>query len=184
VEQQKYNIIYSDPPWKFNNKKTGGSMKSGADFHYPTMTIKQLCDLPVQNICTDNCTLFMWWVGSQPKAAITVAEAWGFEILTMTGFDWVKLTKKGKLHFGMGFWTRAGSESCLIATRGSQRRINASVRAVIQCERLGHSKKPPEVRRRIIALMGDLPRAELFAREQTPGWAVFGNQVENSIQLP
>lgn len=179
----KYAIIYADPPWRFNNKRTGGSMKSGADFQYPTMTVGEICCLPIQNICADNCTLFMWWVPSQPEAAIAVAKAWGFKIKTMVGFDWVKLTKKGKLHFGMGFYTRMGSEACLIATKGKVKRISASVRAVIQAERLGHSRKPPEVRDRIVKLMGDIPRAELFAREQTPGWAVFGNQVENSIIL-
>lgn len=179
----KYKIIYADPPWKFNNKKTGGSMVSGAEAHYPTMKVEEICNLPVKDIADDDCILFMWWVASMPKEAIKVVESWGFTVKTMTGFNWVKTTKKGKLHFGMGFTTRAGSECCLIATKGKPKRINGSIRSVIMAEATKHSKKPDIFRDEIIRLMGDKKRIELFARNNTPGWDVFGNEVGNSIQL-
>ncbi len=179
----KYQIIYSDPPWKFNNKKTGGSMISGADAKYPIMTVKELCALPIKDIADDNCILFMWWVGSQPLEALEVMMAWGFKLKTMTGFNWVKLTKNKKPYFGMGFWTRAGSESCLIAVKGKPKRISGSIRSVEIAINEGHSRKPPIFRTRITELMGDLPRVELFAREQTDGWDVFGDEVDNSIKL-
>lgn len=139
---KKYQIIYADPAWTFNNKKTGGSMVSGADTHYETMSVSDMAKIPVNDMTDENCVLFMWWVASQPKEAIQLAEAWGFTIKTMTGFNWVKTSKLGKLFFGMGFWTRAGSEMCLIAVKGKPKRINASVRSVVMAENEKHSKKP------------------------------------------
>lgn len=180
---KKYKIIYADPPWSFNNKRTGGSLTSGAQAKYSTMTLDQLAALPIRDITDADCVLVMWWVGSQPVEAVRLAEAWGFTIKTMSGFNWVKVTKTGKPFFGMGFWTRAGSESCLIAVKGKARRVSASVRSVLIEEAGEHSKKPDQVRDLIVQLCGDVPRLELFARCETPGWDVFGDEVKNSIQL-
>lgn len=180
---KKYNIIYADPAWSFNNKNTGGSLKSGSAAHYDVMTVMDMCKLPVNEIADDNCVLFMWWVASQPKEAIMLAESWGFTIKTMSGFNWIKQTRLGKLFFGMGFWTRQGSESCLIAVKGKPKRINASIRSVILAENTKHSRKPNIFRKEIVNLMGDLPRIELFAREQLEGFDVWGNEVENTIEL-
>ena len=187
----KYKIIYADPPWSFNNKKTGGSMKSGADSHYNTMIVDDICNLPINEIADDNCVLFMWWVASQPLEALRVVESWGFTLKTMTGFNWVKTTKRGKLDFGMGFWTRAGSELCLIATKGRPKRINAGIRPVVLAdldevifaENEKHSKKPDIFRTKIVELIGDVPRIELFARKKSEGWSVFGNQVDGSVKF-
>ncbi len=179
----KYQIIYADPPWAFNNKRTGGNLSSGAGQKYDVMTVDDICKLPVNKIADDNCVLFMWWVGSMVDEAIQVARAWGFEIKTMTGFDWVKMTKSNKLFFGMGFWTRQGLENCLIAIKGKPKRIDAGIRAVILAPAEEHSKKPDEARKRIVKLMGDLPRIELFARQSTPGWDVWGNEVDSTIDI-
>jgi N6-adenosine-specific RNA methylase IME4 len=178
LPDKKYNIIYADPPWKFNNKNTGGSMVSGSAAKYDTMSLLGLCVLPVHDMAADDCVLFMWWVGSQPKAALAVMKAWGFTLKTITGFDWVKETATGLPDFGMGWWTRAGSEHCLIATRGNPKRASGSVRSVITSKKRKHSQKPDEIRDRIVQLCGDLPRIELFARQQTPGWDVWGDEVE------
>ena len=175
---QKFDIIYADPSWSFNNKNTGGSMKSGADAHYKTMSVEEMCKLPVKKIANDNCILFMWWVASQPKEAIQLAESWGFKIKTMTGFNWVKTTKNGKLGFGMGFWTRQLSENCLIATKGKPKRANAGVRSVILAQNIKHSKKPDIFRKEIVKLMGDVPRIELFACETSDGWTSVGYDVD------
>lgn len=180
---KKYKIIYADPPWGFRNKNTGGSLKSGSLAHYETMNMDQLCALPVNDIADDDCVLFMWWVASQPAEALFLLQCWGFRLKTMTGFNWLKTTEKGSSHFGMGFWTRAGSECCLIAVKGKPKRVSASVRSVVVSNVQEHSRKPDLVRDRIVALCGDVPRVELFARQQTPGWDVFGNEVENSIIL-
>jgi N6-adenosine-specific RNA methylase IME4 len=103
---KKYDILYLDPPWQFNNKNTGGSMKSGSNAQYPTLSLQELKQLDIPSIASNDCVMFMWWVGSQPKEAIELVESWGFTLKTMTGFNWIKLTKLGKLFFGMGFWTR------------------------------------------------------------------------------
>jgi N6-adenosine-specific RNA methylase IME4 len=183
---KKYKIIYADPPWSFSNKNTGGNLKSGASAHYNTMSIDDICKLPINNLADDNCVLFMWWIASQPKEAIKLVESWGFTIKTMTGFNWVKTTKSDKLFFGMGFWTRAGSEMCLIAVKGKPKRINAGIRSVRLAPIQEHSKKPDIFRRDIEALMGGgggMPKIELFARNETEGWDVFGNEVNNSIKM-
>ena len=174
---KKYQIIYADPPWQFNNKNTGGGLNSGSANKYDVMKIKDICALPINKITDTNCILFMWWVGAMPEEAIQVYKAWGFQIKNMNGHVWVKLTKTGKKYFGMGFWTRAGSESLLIATKGKIRPIVHNIRAVQEHINEGHSKKPNTFRELIVELMGDLPRIELFAREKTEGWDVWGNEV-------
>jgi N6-adenosine-specific RNA methylase IME4 len=179
----KYKIIYADPSWKFDNKNTGGSMKSGAAAHYDVMTLEQMKQLPIQDIAANDCVLVMWWVGSQPQEAIDLAKAWGFTIKTMTGFNWVKLTKLGKLFFGMGFWTRAGSECALIATKGKPKPASHSVRSVVKAMVGRHSEKPAIFRELVVELCGDLPRIELFARTEAEGWSAWGNEVGDSIKL-
>jgi N6-adenosine-specific RNA methylase IME4 len=104
--QKKYKIILADPPWRFGNKKTGGGMKSGAESHYRTMSLENICSMPINDIAEDDCVLFMWWVASMPQFALSVVDAWGFKLKTMTGFCWEKETVHGKPFFGMGFWTR------------------------------------------------------------------------------
>lgn len=180
---KKYNIIYADPPWPYKNKNTGGSMKSGASNHYPTMSIEDICNMDVQSISDDDCVLFMWWVGSMPEEAIQIVKAWGFKIKNMNGFVWVKLTKRLLLFFGMGFWTRAGSESCIIATKGKIKPVKRNIRAVIKAVNEKHSKKPNIFRKKIIELCGDIPRIELFAREKLEGFDVWGNEVKSDVKL-
>ena len=178
-----YEIIYADPPWQFNNKKTGGSMISGAASKYLTTGIEGLKQIPVNDIAADNCTLIMWYVGAMPQEAIDLVHAWGFTIKNLNGFVWRKLTKKEKPFFGMGFRTRAGSESAIIATKGKPKVYSHSVRAVREAPVSKHSAKPPEFRNDIIELCGDLPRLEMFARESVDGWDVFGNETPNSIEI-
>jgi N6-adenosine-specific RNA methylase IME4 len=97
---------------------------------------------------------------------------------------WHKTTKHGKSHFGMGHWTRANTEDCLIAVRGKPKRVNADVRQFIEAPRGRHSAKPDEVRERLVRLMGDVPRLEMFAREAAPGWDVWGLEVESDTEVP
>ena len=180
---KKYNIIYADPAWPFNNKKTGGSMKSGSASQYDVMTVEDMKQLPIHEIAADNCVLFMWWVGSQPQEALDLMAAWGFTLKTMTGFNWIKLTKNYLPFFGMGFWTRAGSECCLIATKGKPKPISHSVRSVQSIVAGKHSEKPNTFRKKIIELCGDVPRVELFARDKADGWDVWGNEVKSDLEL-
>lgn len=175
---KKYDIIYADPPWQFNNKKTGGSMKSGSEHQYlSVMSVDDICNMPIPEIASDNCTLIMWYVGSMPKEAIKVVESWGFEIKGMNGFVWNKETVKGLPYFGMGFRTRAGMESAIIAIKGKPKVYSHSVRQVRSAPVGKHSAKPSEFRDDIVELCGDLPRIELFARKAADGWDCFGNEV-------
>lgn len=182
---QKYNIIYADPPWSFDNKRTGGSMTSGAIQKYDTMEMHELTGMVLQqdpvvmlsDVIADDCVLLMWWVASMPAEAMRLLDDWGFKLKTMTGFVWNKVTRKGLPHFGMGFWTRAGSECCLIATRGNPKPVSHAVRSVITSPVLKHSQKPQEAADRTVELCGDVPRLELFARDQKPGWDSWGNEV-------
>ena len=106
-----------------------------------------------------------------------VISAWGFEYKTCA-FTWIKKNKKSdSLFMGMGQWTRANAELCLLATKGKIKRIDAGVHSVIQSPLEKHSKKPNEVRKRIVQLLGDLPRIELFARERFEGWDAWGNEI-------
>ena len=118
----------------------------------------------------------MWATFPMLREALDVIEAWGFSYKTVA-FNWVKQNRNGTgIFMGLGNWTRSNSEICLLATKGKPKRISGSVRSVVLSPLQQHSRKPAEIRDRIVELMGDLPRIELFAREATPGWDVWGNE--------
>ena len=176
-----FNIIYADPPWQYRDRANAG--KRGASHKYQVMSLDDICDLPVPDIAAEDCLLAMWWVAPMPHEALTVISSWGFTLKTMKGFTWRKLTFHGLEHFGMGHWTRANSEDCLFATRGRPHRINAGVRQMINAPVREHSRKPDEARERLVTLMGDVPRVELFARQRHPGWHCWGNEVDSDLRL-
>ena len=177
---KKYDVIYADPPWQFSNKKTGGSMSSGSDHQYKSvMSIDDLKQMPIADIASDNCLLVMWWVGAMPQEAIDLVDAWGFRLVNMNGFVWSKLTTKGLPDFGMGFYTRAGAESAIIAIKkkGKFKPVSRSVRSVITAEKRKHSQKPNEIYERINELAGNCEKIELFARNTHEGFDCFGNEL-------
>lgn len=171
---ERYSIILCDPPWSYRDKAADG--KRGAGFKYDVMSLDDIKGLPIRTIAAKDCALFMWATGPMMPEALHVIDAWGFEFKVIA-FTWVKTTKYGKLAIGMGNWTRANAEYCLLAIRGKPKRISASVRSVIMSERREHSRKPDEVRELIVELLGDLPRIELFARQRVPGWSAWGLEV-------
>lgn len=169
---KKYKIIYADPPWSYDDKLNhhGGSASS----HYSEMSVEEICDLPVKQISDKDCVLFMWGTWPKLQEALQVIEAWGFDYKTI-GFVWVKKYKSGKSFFGMGRWTRGNTEFCLIGVKGKPKRHDNAISQIIDSIAKQHSKKPNEVRTKILTLCGDLPRIELFARTKISGWDVFGN---------
>ena len=180
---KKYKIIYADPPWNYKVYSKKGLGRS-AESHYPTMSIEDICALPVGNLADKDCALFLWVTIPCLLEGLSVLKAWGFTYKTV-GFVWVKQNRKAdSLFWGMGYWTRSNVELCILATKGHPKRINAAVHQVIVSHIEEHSKKPQEARERIVSLMGDLPRIELFARQSTPGWDVWGNEVDSSISFP
>lgn len=188
----KYDLIYADPAWTYDNAANTNGQWGGAVNHYPTMTVEEICALPVASFAADNCLLAMWWVGPQPREALAVVDAWGFRLKTMKGFTWHKLTKNGKSHIGMGTMTRANTEDCLFAVKGRPQRKNAGQRQFLEeieyddylNEKKGrHSEKLDEARRRLEVLLGDCRRVELFARRPHLEWDLWGNEVTNDVQL-
>lgn len=147
------------------------------------MDINEIKALPVGQLAAVDCALFLWVTFPCLYEALDVLDAWGF-IYKTVAFVWVKQNRQSDgLFWGMGYWTRANAELCILATRGRPRRKSAGVHQIILSHVEQHSKKPDEARDRIVALMGDLPRIELFARQKSPGWDVWGNEVESSITL-
>ena len=130
----------------------------------------------IKKISDKDCILFLWVTMPNLIEGIELIEKWGFTYKTC-GFNWVKIYKNGKPVIGLGYWTRANSELCLIATKGHIKRINNNVSQIVLEEKREHSRKPDTVRNRIVELMGDLPRIELFARQYAEGWDCWGNEV-------
>lgn len=179
---KKYSVILADPPWAFRAWSNKGMGRS-AEQHYPTMGVEDIKALSVADLAAEDCVLFLWATFPMLKEAFAVIDAWGFTYKTVA-FTWVKENRKSPgLFWGLGYWTRANAEVCLLATRGSPKRQSAAVHQVILSPIERHSKKPDAVRERIVALMGDVPSVELFARQETPGWDVWGNEVECSPGL-
>ena len=179
---KKYNIIYADPPWSYQN---GGVPQGGVNAQYKTMKLQDIKDLPIDEISEDISVLFMWATFPQLQEALEVIKAWGFTYKTL-GFSWIKTNKNnGEPFFGIGYYAKSNCEVCLMATKGKAHSLVKSnkVSSVLIHKRTKHSKKPDIVAEKIVELFGDIPRIELFARDKKEGWDVFGNEVESDIKL-
>lgn len=178
----KYDVILADPPWTFsvwNAKKSDRH----ASHKYNLMTTDDICAMPVADCAAENCALFMWATWPNILNAFRVITAWGFTYRTL-GWEWVKAKESGfGFHFGMGYYTRSNPEPCLLAVKGRMSVAVHDVTALIYSPVREHSRKPDEQYTKIDKLYPNTRRLELFARRQWPGWDVFGNQVENSIEL-
>lgn len=178
-EDKKYSIIYADPPWSYNDKSK--SHGGGAESHYPCMKVEELCALNIP--AKKDSVLLLWATYPQLDVALRVIESCGFKYKTVA-FTWVKTNKDSSIYMGMGRYTRANAEICLLATKGKGvSRINASIYNTQLHPRTKHSEKPKGFRDDIVRLFGDLPRLEMFSREKADGWDAFGNEVENSIEI-
>ena len=175
--QKKYSIIYADPPWRYGGGKGKNSTKWGNSLSaYPCMKLADLKKIPVRDIAKENSSLFIWVTWPMLIDGIELIKAWGFTYKTCA-FVWNKTYKNGKPYCGMGYWTRSGSEFVLLAFKGRMSRFSKSVYQVISSPVERHSEKPLMIRDRIIDLMGNLPRIELFARKTAIGWDSWGNEI-------
>ena len=173
---KKYNVIYADPPWKYKTWTEGGGT---AEKHYPTMKLDDIIEMKdtIEKISDNNCILFLWVTFPCLLEGLKVMKEWGFTYKTC-GFNWVKRNKKSNtFFFGMGYWTRANSELCLIGTNGTIKRKSNKVFQIVDTPIEEHSKKPDVVRDRIVELVGDIPRIELFARQTANNWDCWGNEI-------
>ena len=178
---KKYQIIYADPPWTFKTYSKKGKEKKSAECHYKCVNIKDIYKLPVANLTQDNCILFLWVTFPLLEQGLQTIREWGF-IYKTVAFTWAKKNKKSDSFFmGCGYWTRANAEVCLLATKGNPKRISKSVKQLIVSPLQEHSKKPSETRERIVELMGDIPRIELFARQTAEKWDRWGNEAPENL---
>ena len=181
-----YDVILADPPWKFEYWVPGQGKKKpsrAAEAHYPVMTTPEICNLPIVDMANDNCVLFLWCVW--PKLAETWAtmEAWGFEYKTIA-WAWVKAKRSGfGFHFGMGYYTRANTEPCLLAVRGTMPVARHDIQALIYSPVREHSRKPDEQYAKIEKLYPNKRYLELFARRKREGWDAWGNEVDSDVEL-
>lgn len=170
----KFQIIYVDPPWSYNDKKCEGA----AEKQYNCISLSDLCSLPVKEIAAKDCVLFMWATYPKIEDALSLIRAWGFEYKSIT-FQWIKQNRSGKgFFFGLGRWTRGNTECCLIAVKGKPKRISNKVSQLVFSPLQRHSQKPTIVREKIVELIGNLPRIELFARVKAEGWDSIGNEID------
>jgi N6-adenosine-specific RNA methylase IME4 len=180
LQRGHYKAILADPPWPFRTYSRDDAVPARGEQPYRAMTMDDIAALPVADLAADECVLFMWTCWPVLKDSFRVLEAWGFTYKTC-GFSWMKadpyrLFADDKTPFaGMGYWTRANTEPCLLATRGKPKRINADVRQGIIAPRREHSRKPDEIHDRIQRLVAG-PYLELFGRQSRPGWDVWGNE--------
>lgn len=180
---KKYQIIYADPPWSYYNDNSAEpdctTVKGMRRPPYSVLGSKEIMNLPINEVSADDSILFIWTTDYHLAKCLDVIKSWGFEYKTV-GFAWNK-----KVVFMGAYTMKSGIELCLLATKGNAHKLvkNHKVRALIDSKREGHSKKPAEIRKRIVELLGDLPRIELFAREKTEGWDVWGNEVESSPEI-
>lgn len=178
---RKYSVVLADPPWRYEDTACHGNAKD----HYDTMSLSEIKDLPVATIAAEPCALFLWVTFPMLQEGLDVIEACGFEYTTL-GFSWIKLNRNSQRpFFGIGHYTKSNCELCLLSARGNIHKLvkRDDVSSCVITERLAHSKKPDEVRKRIVQIFGDVPRIELFARDAPVGWDVWGNQSKQDQSL-
>lgn len=169
-----YAAILCDPPWAFSVRTPKGEGRSASQ-HYKTMSLGDIAALPVGDWCAKDCVMFMWAIDPMLPQALDLMAAWDFKFKTIA-FYWVKQNLKSEGFFtGMGFWTRANPEMCLLGTRGNPKRQAMDVKRLIVAPRREHSRKPDEVAASIERLVPG-PYLEMFARQGRPGWDTWGNE--------
>src|SRR5215831_14639630 len=181
-----FGVICPDFPWEFEVYSGKGKQRS-AELYYdtwPQERIKAFARDFIPRLAAKDCALLLWSVWPEHPGALEVIKACGFDYKT-AGFLWVKTEKDAGvisldgegLHWGMGYHTRANTETCLLATRGSPQRLAKDVHQIVIAP-VGdeHSAKPDEVYRRIERLYPG-PYLELFARKPRDGWTTWGNEI-------
>jgi len=164
---RKFNVICADPPWRYD---FSGTENREIENQYPTMTVEEICNLHVP--AAVDCVLFLWATSPKLREALQVIEAWKFEY--KTNMVWVK----DKI--GMGYYARQQHELILIATKGNLPTPLPADRpsSIIEAPRTGHSEKPQELYDLILKMYPQYGKPlEMFARQERPGWFVWGNEV-------
>lgn len=178
-----YDVILADPPWQFKvwNRDTGQGRS--AESHYPTMSDDGIATLPINEISKNNCALFLWAVWPKLPEILNIITDWGFTYKTIA-WVWVKAKRSGFGHFtGMGYYTRANTEPCLLAVKGRMPVVAHDVLSIIYSSVREHSRKPDEQYGKIERLYPSMNYVELFARYKRDGWHSWGNEVVSDLKL-
>ena len=172
---KKYQIIYADPPWRFE-KGFWDRSKSNPTSHYDTMSIPDICALPIGTISADNSHLYMWTTSRHlmDGDAVKVIKSWGFTPMNI--ITWCKP------QISLGYYFRNSTEHLLFAKKGKLHTLDRVQGTYKVSDRLKHSQKPQYFRDTIVRCSGNLSRIELFARQRTPGWDVWGNEVDKHTE--
>jgi len=180
---KKYQIIYADPPWQLKYLKETKIGINVYDLPYSVMNNDSIKNLPVKELTDRDALLFLWCVDSKLPILFDIMNAWGFKYITV-GFVWNKVAKTTRgVNATLGKYTRKSYEFCYIGGKGRYIATGCSVDQYIGIPKGRHSEKPLDIKNRIVKMCGDLPRIELFAREKTDGWDVWGNEVKSNINL-
>jgi len=169
----EYSIIIADPPWPYTSDRMvlqGGTVAEGASDHYSTMSMADLCALPISHVRPRNGLLYLWTTGPKMAEALELMRAWGYKYSTIA-YVW------DKGHSNPGYYTCSVTEFVLVGKRGkAPRRLLTNERQLISERRRRHSQKPEAVQDSIDRMWEDVPRLELFARRDRPGWTCVGNE--------
>lgn len=170
-----YRVIYADPPWQFDDQ---GRLPDGAGSttldHYDSMSIDDICAMPIPAHATTNAVLFLW-----APVPLLLRSPGPREVLDAWGFTYKQKIVWSKGRHNRGHYLSNRHEDLLLATRGScvPDRLVPMVENVQVIRASGeHSEKPPEFRK-LIEQLYDGPYLELFARHQVDGWKCWGDQV-------
>lgn len=184
-EGGKYHVILADPPWQYRVLRPGMKVRESGPYNslawfgvpsYAQMPLDAIKALPIRGLAARDCALFLWVTMPCLPEGLAVMAAWGFTYRCVA-FTWIKTNRStGRLHMGLGHYTRGNAELCLLGTRGKMRRKAVDVEQIIVSSKRQHSRKPDETYGRIERLF-DGPYVELFARSRPPGWdTAFSNQ--------
>lgn len=165
---KRFGCVYADPAWQYGNQAT----RAATDNHYDTMSVEDICALPVADLAAENAHLHLWTTNAFLFDARRVMEAWGFEYKSV--MVWVKP------QMGIGNYWRVSHEFMLFGIRGRAPFGRHDVMSWQQVDRQKHSCKP-DVFRRLVEQVSPGPYLELFARQEMPGWTAWGNEVETGL---
>lgn len=167
---RRYRTILADPPWSLHQKG-----RRGAAMHYDLMPLERIKAMPVADLAEENAHLYLWTPNNIIPEALQVVKTWGFTYRNM--LVW------GKPKLGLGVYIRTSHESCIFATRGKAPVKFHAQPSFMFCAQQDHSHKPEE-QFAIIQRLSNGPYLELFARRRTPGWDVWGNEIDSDVIIP
>jgi len=165
LPEGQFGLIYADPPWRYDYSK---SNSREIENQYPTMTLAEICDLDIDNMTTEDCTLFLWGTSPKLTEAMEVIRSWGFTYRTCAVWD--------KINIGMGYYFRQQHELLLVGTKGAPQAPSPENRpgSVIREKRGEHSRKPTIFHETLEIMYPNTPKIELFSRNERPGWEMWG----------